>query len=209
MSSSLGLQIFRLWLGAWRWLENVSLEADPDSSWASRSRGPPYFLPQGCFLLWFIYTRACKLNTVKISAWNMSGGGWKTRRKDWAWEQAFPTQNTLNPFFFFLKIFWCEPFLKPSLNLLQYYFCGIPAPPPGIEPILPALEGGVLTTGSSGQSPSWIFIFLIFLFFFPSWIFKCKLTSKIPSVLPWAYIQRETGSERIQAPQRPLQHCLQ
>jgi len=31
--------------------------------------------------------------------------------------------------------------------------CGISAPQPGIEPVLPALEGEVLTTGLSGKSP--------------------------------------------------------
>ena len=30
--------------------------------------------------------------------------------------------------------------------------CGILAPPPGIEPALPALEGEVLTTGPPGKS---------------------------------------------------------
>ena len=49
-------------------------------------------------------------------------------------------------------------FLKSLLNLLQHRFfyvwvfsleaCGILAPQPGIEPATPALEGGVLTTGS-------------------------------------------------------------
>ena len=184
----------------WRWLENLLLEADPDSSWASWSRGPPYFLPWACFLLWFIYTRACKLNTVRISAWNMSGGGWKTQRKDWVWEQVFPTQNIVNPLFS-KRFFWCEPFLKPSLNLLHYCFCfmiwcfghearGILAPPPGVEPTLPSLEGDVFTTGSPGQSQSWVF--------------QCKLTSKIPSVCSWAYIQRKIGSE---GHKHPSVHC--
>ena len=31
--------------------------------------------------------------------------------------------------------------------------CGILAPPPGIEPAPPALEGEVLTTGPPGKSP--------------------------------------------------------
>ena len=64
-------------------------------------------------------------------------------------------------FFFFLRFFWCRPFLKSSLNLLQCCFmfwffgpkaCGILAPRPGIEPIPPALEGEVLTTGPPGNS---------------------------------------------------------
>ena len=57
----------------------------------------------------------------------------------------------------FLKIFfWCGPFLKSLLNLLQYCFCfmfwyfgheacGILAPQPGIEPAPLALEGGFLS----------------------------------------------------------------
>ena len=32
--------------------------------------------------------------------------------------------------------------------------CGILAPPPGIEPVPPALEGEVLTTGPPGKSPA-------------------------------------------------------
>ena len=64
----------------------------------------------------------------------------------------------------FLKIFfWCGPFLKSLLNLLQYCFCfrfwffghkvcGVLTPWPGIEPAPPALKGGVLTTESPGKS---------------------------------------------------------
>ena len=61
--------------------------------------------------------------------------------------------------------FWCGPFLKSLLNLLQYCFCfmfwffgregcGILAPRQGIEPIPPALKGEVLTTGPPGKSLS-------------------------------------------------------
>ena len=68
---------------------------------------------------------------------------------------------------------------------------GILAPLPGIEPTLPASEGDVLTTGSPGQSQSWVF--------------QCKLTSKIPSVCSLlAYIQRKIGSE---GHKRPSVHC--
>ena len=53
--------------------------------------------------------------------------------------------------------------LKPLLNLLQYCFCfmfwsfgheacRIMATPRGMEPVLPALEGEVLTTGPPGKS---------------------------------------------------------
>ena len=65
---------------------------------------------------------------------------------------------------YFLRFFfWCGPFLKSLLNLLQYCFCfmfwffghkacGILSPPPGIESAPPALEGEVLTTGLPGKS---------------------------------------------------------
>ena len=57
----------------------------------------------------------------------------------------------------------CRPFLKSLLNLLQHCFCfmfgvfgqeacGNLAPWPGIEPIHPALEDEVLTTGLPGRS---------------------------------------------------------
>ena len=56
--------------------------------------------------------------------------------------------------------------LKFLLSLLQYYFCftvfgheacGILVPQAGIEPTSPVLEGGVLTPGPLGQSPSFPF----------------------------------------------------
>ena len=64
--------------------------------------------------------------------------------------------------------FWCGPFLKSLLNLLQYCFCfmffvffgreacGILAPQPGVEHAPPVLEGEVLTTGPPGKS--WVLI---------------------------------------------------
>ena len=66
---------------------------------------------------------------------------------------------------FIYLFFWCGPFLKSLLNLLQYCFCfifwslgrkacGILAPRPGIEPAPLALEGEVLTTGLPGKSLS-------------------------------------------------------
>ena len=75
--------------------------------------------------------------------------------------------------------FFCGPFLKLSLNLLQYCFCfmfwsfdceahGILSLWLGIEPISPALESKVLTIGHPGRS--WQFLFkqwfkgLIFLY---------------------------------------------
>ena len=62
--------------------------------------------------------------------------------------------------FFF---FFCEPFLKSLLNLLQCCFCfmfwffglkpcRILVPWPGVEPALPAWEGKVLVTGPPGKS---------------------------------------------------------
>lgn len=63
----------------------------------------------------------------------------------------------------FLKTFWCGPFWKSLLNLLQHCFCfliwffghkvfGILAPRPRIKPTRLALEGDVLTTGPPGKS---------------------------------------------------------
>jgi len=68
-----------------------------------------------------------------------------------------------SPLFSFLSFFWCEPFLKSLLTLLQYCLCflfwffgyeacGILPPQSVIEPILPALQGKVLTTGLSAKS---------------------------------------------------------
>ena len=66
--------------------------------------------------------------------------------------------------FFFLRCFWCGPFLKSLLTLLKYCFgfmfqffgreaCGILASRPGVEPAPPALGGGILTTVSLGKPP--------------------------------------------------------
>ena len=78
--------------------------------------------------------------------------------------------------FFFLRFFWCGPFLKSLLILLQSCFCfmfcffgheacGILAPWPVIEPAPPALEGEVLTTGPPGKTPSeWLFLVLSHFF---------------------------------------------
>ena len=66
------------------------------------------------------------------------------------------------------KVFWCGPFLKSLLNLLQYCFCfmcwffgpeacGILAPWPRIKPTSTALEDEVSTTGPPGKSPQCIF----------------------------------------------------
>ena len=68
--------------------------------------------------------------------------------------------NSLFLKFFF---FWCGPFLKSLLNLLQYCLCfaffffghkacGILAPWSGIEPTPPTLEGEILTTVPPGKS---------------------------------------------------------
>ena len=64
--------------------------------------------------------------------------------------------------------FWCGPFLKSLLNLLQYCFCflfwifgcevcGILAPWPGVKPALPAagiIECAVPTAGPPEKSPT-------------------------------------------------------
>ena len=75
--------------------------------------------------------------------------------------------------FIFLKIFfWCGPFLKSLLNVLQYCFCfmfwffgcevcGILVAWPGLEPTPPALEGKVLTTGPPGKSLWFLLCFFL------------------------------------------------
>jgi len=69
----------------------------------------------------------------------------------------------------FLRFFFMWTiFLKSLLNFLQYCFClmfqffgqeacGILAPSPGIEPISPALEDEVLTTGAPGSPRTHVF----------------------------------------------------
>ena len=64
----------------------------------------------------------------------------------------------------FFRFFLCGPFFKVFIAfvtiLLLFYVlvffgpeaCGILAPGPGIEPVLPALEPEVLTTGPPGES---------------------------------------------------------
>ena len=65
--------------------------------------------------------------------------------------------------FFYFLLFWCGPFFKSLLYVLQYYFpsmlwflgyeaCGILAPWPRIEPALRALEGKVSTSGPPRKS---------------------------------------------------------
>ena len=71
---------------------------------------------------------------------------------------------------FFLKIFWCEPFFKVFIEFVKHCFCfmfwffgteacRILVPRPGIEPVPPALEGKVLTTGPPGKS-LWYFVII-------------------------------------------------
>jgi len=122
-------------------------------------------------LAWLIFVLGCF--TLGLSCLGLSG----------TWVAiSFPILGTFSttnssgifscPFFlsysgllFLSKIFWCGPFLKSLLNLLQYCFCfmfwcfghetcEILAPLPGIEPIPPALEDKVLITGPPGKSPS-------------------------------------------------------
>ena len=72
---------------------------------------------------------------------------------------CFPKFNSQSFFF------WCGPFLKSLLNLLQYYFCfmfwffghkacGILASQPGIEHKPSALKGKVLKPLNLDRSPS-------------------------------------------------------
>ena len=76
--------------------------------------------------------------------------------------------------FSFLVVSFSVFFFKSLLNLFQYCFCfmfwflvceayGILAPPPGIEPALPALEGEILTAGPPEKSPS-VFVCLFVCF---------------------------------------------
>ena len=79
---------------------------------------------------------------------------------------SFPISffRLFQPRFLHLFFLHVDHFLKSLLNLLQYYFHfmllvlgwdagGILAPQPGIEPVLPELEGKVLTTGPPGKFP--------------------------------------------------------
>ena len=113
-------------------------------------------------------------------------------------------------FFFFLDLFfWCGPFLKSLLNLLQYCFCslccffgreacGILAPRPGIEPALPAVEGEVPATGPPGRSLS-----LLFLLLSPNTTSKSGFLEVLsPTCCGW----RTTG-DSIQGTQSPLTQC--
>ena len=70
---------------------------------------------------------------------------------------------------FFKDFIRCGPFLKSSLNLLQYCFCfmfwffgheacGMLAPQPGIKLAPPALEGEAVTTVLPGKSIVSIFL---------------------------------------------------
>ena len=69
------------------------------------------------------------------------------------------------PKLFFKLFFNVHHFLKSLLNLLQYRFCfmfrflgreacRILTPRSGVQPAAPALEGGVLTAGPPGKSPT-------------------------------------------------------
>ena len=45
------------------------------------------------------------------------------------------------------------------LCIFDHKACGILLPQPGIEPTLPALQGGVLTAGPPGKSLNHLFLF--------------------------------------------------
>ena len=69
---------------------------------------------------------------------------------------------------FVVFFFWYGPFLKPLLNVLKYCFSfmfwcfgqetwSVLAPWPGIEPIPPAVEGEILSSGPPGKSVYYFF----------------------------------------------------
>ena len=74
--------------------------------------------------------------------------------------------------FFFLRFFWCGPFLKSLLNLLQYCFCfmlwffghkacGILAPRPGIKPVPPpAVEAQSLNHWATREVPQISYLYV-------------------------------------------------
>ena len=92
---------------------------------------------------------------------------------------------------YFFKIFWCGPFLKSLLNLLQYcswFFsceaCGVLAPRPGIKPAPLAVGGKIWTTRPPEKSPSaWFFLstpFFSGIARFPRHVLYWYITYSIP-----------------------------
>ena len=130
-------------------------------------------------------TEACPLSLVPRSPRSRSSpynGGWtqslahgvsrhcRSQKNQWGkfWSSAILWNIALSYDFFFF--FWCGPFFKSLLNLLQYCFhflfwffglkvYGSLAPQPGIKPTPLALEGEILRTGLPGRSLSYNFFF--------------------------------------------------
>ena len=78
----------------------------------------------------------------------------------WSWTPQPPELLEISVVYF-TDFFWYGLFFKIFVEFVTilfrfwfFYFevCGISAPQPGIKPTAPALEGKVLTTGSSGKS---------------------------------------------------------
>ena len=90
----------------------------------------------------------------------LSGRRWAIPAEH-CWGCRFMSQNK----FFLFRFFWCGPFLKSSLNLLQYCFCfGFlvqrlwSLAPCRIEPAPPALEVQSLNHWTSREVPQVSFI---------------------------------------------------
>ena len=113
------------------------------------------------------------------------------------------SQNLSTILFFFLRFFWCGPFLKfliefVTILLLFYVFwffgheaCGILAPQPGIKPTPPALEGEVLTTGlpRKSQAP---FLCVTWIKSNLNRIMWCQSLFKMPLCPPFLFIPLES-----------------
>ena len=114
---------------------------------------------------WWCNVMLKSLRSYQVPSWPT----WVSTKVPGCWRLP---PSCLKLLFFLRFVFWCGPFLKSSLNLLQYCFhftflffflffggrgaCGILAPWPGIEHTPHALEGEILTTGHQG-SPSYSF----------------------------------------------------
>ena len=101
----------------------------------------------------------------------------------WQTRDFSPPNPVVQRLFFFF--FLCGPFLKAFIEfvtiLLLFYVwfsghktCAILVTQPGIEPALPALEGGVLATGPPGKSH-------IQRFLAPAWPSVVLLSLPVPS----------------------------
>ena len=113
---------------------------------------------------WWCNVMLKSLRSYQVPSWPT----WVSTKVPGCWRLPPSCHLVSNSFFFLRFVFWCGPFLKSSLNLLQYCFhftflffflfflgcgaCGILAPWPGIEHTLHALEGEILTTGPPGNS---------------------------------------------------------